>query len=191
MLAGCVGAVMRRPWVNKERLGHSARRIAALPHGSNSSCGDKNVHQTSATATSNPSAAAPTRSVKHSQARSAPRFQPAFYPNTAHVSSGSTNVGKVRSLIWRLHRGALSPDSEQEPPERLRPALPASATHLAWLPDDLGGRFLGRELGVETLKVSTDIRPLPSRFTVSTRVSLVFHKDGAVQEAALISGRIG
>lgn len=54
-----------------------------------------------------------------------------------------------------------------------------------------GGRLTGRELGVETLKVSTDIRPLPSRFSVSTPVSLTLHKDGAMREAASISGRMG
>lgn len=164
---------MRRPWVNKERLGRSVRRAAAPAHGSNSSRGDKNVHQTSA----------------HTRSSTPP-------------ASFSSQPEKVRSLIWRLHGGAPC-RTESGPANRgcllvnvLDPALPSSATQSCVAARDglggrEGGRFTGRDLAVETLKVSTDIRPLPSRFSVSTRVPLTLHKDGAMREAASISGRIG
>lgn len=41
------------------------------------------------------------------------------------------------------------------------------------------------------VKVFADITWLPSRFSVSTHISLTVLKDGAIREPALISGRIG
>lgn len=61
---------------------------------------------------------------------------------------------------------------------------------LSWM-DSERGRFMEKGVGVELLKVFADITSLPSRSSVSTHISLTLHKDGAIREAALISGRIG